>query len=200
VTEPDSRDELEDPDEPPVHDLDDPAEPVGDGVPSSRARRVSDVAERERLVARTVADASARDTRYEGTPWRARPAVVWWKWGLAALLGLAAVLALTAPPPWVSGPPLPSLSPEDRTAGLQAALVLLAGHIEAYRARTGRLPQTLEEVGGSFPGVRYVRSNNRVFQLVAVRDDGSVRVWDSADPPPVRETLTRRWLTPSGRP
>jgi hypothetical protein len=200
VTEPDSRDELEDPDEPPVHDLDDPAEPVGDGAPSSRARRVSDVAERERLVARTVADATARDTRYQGMRWQARPAVRWWKWGIAALLVVGALLALAAPPTRVAGPPLPSLSPEDRTAGLQAALVLLAGHIEAYRARTGRLPQTLEEVGGSFPGVRYVRSNNRVFQLVAVRDDGSVRVWDSADPSPERERLARRWLTPPDRP
>lgn len=199
VTEPDRRDEPEDPDEPLVHDLDDPTDPAEDGA-SAPARQVSDVAERERLVARTVADATARDTRYQGTPWQARPAVVWWKWGLAALLALSALLALAAPPTWVSGPSLPSLSPEERAAGLEAALVLQAGRIEAYRSRTGRLPQTLAQVGGSFPGIRYVRSNNRVFQLVAVRGDGSVRVWDSADPPPERDTLARRWLTPPDRP
>lgn len=169
-------------------DLDDPEDP------DRSQARVSDAAERQRLLAATLAHAVARDAEYREAPVAPGRQAAWWKWGSALGLLAAAGLALVAPPARLAGPPLPAVSEAEVEQGLERALFLQSGEIEAFRIREGRLPRTLDELDGTLPGIRYVRSNNRVYQLVVARPDGSALVWDSADPSPVRRNLGERWL------
>lgn len=155
--------------------------------------RISHSGERESLLAATMAHAKARDAEYRDVPAGPRRAE-WWAWATSGTLLLATVFLLAAPPGWVTGPPLPTLSAEDVTAGIHATLFLQATAVEAFRDRAGRLPTTLDETGVVLPGLRYIRSNSRVFQLVAEGPDGTARVWDSADPPAESRALAERWL------
>ena len=49
------------------------------------------------------------------------------------------------------------------------------------------------------PGIRFVRSNNRVYQLVAARPNGRALVYDSARPDPEFEDVENGW-DPGHRP
>ena len=118
----------------------------------------------------------------------------WWKWSLSAVLLLAALLVRTVPPPWLEGPARPGPTAADREHGLHMTLALQSARLSAYRLEEGTLPRSLEELGGPEDGIRYVRSTSRSYQLVGVRPDGSVLLWDSANPPPEREALAERWL------
>ena len=80
-----------------------------------------------------------------------------------------------------------------------AALQLQARQIEVFRARHGRLPRTLDEVPVRIPGIRFVRSNGRVYQLVAARPNGRALVYDSARPDPEFEDVENGW-DPGHRP
>lgn len=116
-----------------------------------------------------------------------------WKAPTALLLFLVAALLAGFPPHWLSQPPAPP-SALEREWGLRVDLYLQARQIEVFRAREGRLPESLAEVPVRLPGLRYVRSNGRVYQLVARRADGRVLVYDSAHPSPALEQGVRSWL------
>jgi hypothetical protein len=182
VTEPDD-----------LHNLD-------DDTPEDEASRVSDAEERARLLAETMAHATAQDAEYRRIPMDPGRRTSVWKGLTSTALVMAALLLLLAPPGWLTGPPLPSLTPLDLERGLRAVLFLQAEEIEAFHFREGRLPRSLGELDRPFPGLRYVRSNNRVYQLVALRPDGTVLVYDSAHPTPQARGLARRWLREPPRP
>ena len=101
------------------------------------------------------------------------------------------------PPGLLVPEPPPTLTEQDAIVGLRVTLLLQAQQIEAFRVAEERLPASLEEAGPAFDGVRYVRSGNRLYQLVAYRPDGEPLIFDSASPAPEFQALARTWL-PSG--
>lgn len=166
--------------------------------PQPEEERVSDPSERDRLLAATLADAAMRDAQYRMAPVDPAGPPSWWKWLLSLFFLAAAAWASVTPPTWLAGPPPPALSATDVERGLEATLFLGAVEVEAFRHREGRLPRSLDEVGQAAPGLSYVRSGNRAYQLVARRPDGSTLVWDSAHDIPARTRLARIWLGREG--
>jgi len=87
------------------------------------------------------------------------------------LLTLAATLYVwLAAPAWarVDRPPPPT--PEHREASLRVAIFLQAQRIEAFRDRTGRLPEELEETGPPMPGISYSRTPRGTYHLEGRND------------------------------
>jgi hypothetical protein len=151
--------------------LDDPDPPV---------HRISRAEERERLVAEALAHAELQEAQYRLAPPEA-PRDAWMLPVALMFLGMAGILSLTQPR-WLTGDPLPSVTVDERERGLLAVLYLEAQQIEVFRLREGRLPASLDELPVQFPGIRFVRSNNRVYQLVAHRPEGGTLVYDSSHP------------------
>lgn len=156
------------PDDEPVFDLED---------------QVSDPEDRERLVREASALSEVRDARYR-LPGEADAREAPWRLVLAGLLLCTGLLFLVRPPALVRPEPAQVPSASDLDRGVRAALRAQAAQVEAFRALEGRLPETLDEVGHRFPGIRYVRSNSRVYQLVAAAPAGEAVVYDSARPQP----------------
>ncbi len=157
--------------DPPVQDLD---EEIGD---------VSSPEDRDRLLAATLAHVEAQDAQYrlvmedERRPGR-------WKGPLAlVVLALAGVIAVW-PPAWLAGPAPRVPTQAELTTGARAALALQAEQVRVFQIRNNRLPRSLDELPFPPEGIRYVRSNNRVFQLVAPLPDGRALVYDAAQPGP----------------
>lgn len=150
---------------------------------ASPVLRVSNVEERERLLAQALAHAEALDTQFRvlpaGDPRRGR-----WKSPVALLLFVVAGLVAVLPPSWMAGPPPPSIQEQDLERGLRAMIYLQAVQVEAFRMRTGRLPDDLAELPTPAPGLRLVKSNTRVFQISGRRPGGDMMVYDSAYPDP----------------
>jgi hypothetical protein len=118
-----------------------------------------------------------------------------WKTPTALVLLAVAALVAAVPPAWMPLPRPPAVpTPAERDWGLTVEVYLQARQIEVFRAREGRLPHSLAEVPVRVPGLRFVRSNARVYQLVARRSDGSALVYDSTHPAPEVEGAVRVWL------
>ena len=156
-------------------------------------RDISSAEDRGRLLADAIAHAETREAHYRQPE---APRTGHWKGPLAlCVLMIAAYIGL-APPPWLAGKPLPQVSSAERGRGVVAALQIQARQIEVFQARNGRLPRTLDEVPARVPGVRFVRSNSRVYQLVAARPNGRALVYDSATPAPEFEDVENGWDEP----
>ena len=163
-----------------IEDLDPPAE------------RISSPEDRGRLLAEAVAHAEILEAHYrQPSPESRRTGR--WKGPLALIVLMLAGYIALAPPPWLVGGPLPQVSSAERGRGVVAALQMQARQIEVFQARHGRLPRTLDEVPVRIPGVRFVRSNSRVYQLVAARPNGRALVYDSAKPDPEFEDVENGW-------
>ena len=152
--------------------------------------RVSSPEDRSRLVAEAIAHAEAQEAHYRHPPTSKRPTGRWKGTVALVLFTVAGYVALFSPT-WVLGPPPPRLAPADRGRGVVAALQIQARQIETFQARNGRLPRTLEEVPHRLPGIRFVRSNTRQFQLVGARPDGAALVYDSSNPDPAFAEIER---------
>jgi hypothetical protein len=118
----------------------------------------------EREAERQVAEARRRAAT------RVRP-VVWA--GSAIVLFIAAYLWVERPD-WVFTPPPAPESLAVKEASLRIALANAAQHVERFRLRTGRLPQTLDEAGAHRDSVLYHRTGTETYQLIGV--NGPVRV------------------------
>ncbi|MDH5591121.1 MAG: hypothetical protein OEZ65_09510 [Gemmatimonadota bacterium] len=158
---------------------------------------VSDQRERDRLLAAIMSEAAHLDERLKGpTPDIVRPA---WKGLAATFLFLLAGYYMILPPRWVRPPAPAAPSAAVRADGIRRALVMQAAQVEAFRLASQRLPDSLEEVGAIVPDILYVRSNSRVFQLVATLSDGSPMIFDSADPDPEFDAILRSILVATGQ-
>lgn len=133
------------------------------------AKDTSSQEERDRLIAEALAHAEARDQLYR-PPTEIVPSGRWRSALGLVLLVLSGVLAV-APPSWLRGPPRPSVSDQERALGVRVALELQAEQIEAYRYRNQRLPTGLAQLPAALPGIRFVRSDDRLYQLVAYGPD-----------------------------
>ncbi len=108
------------------------------------------------------------------------------------IFSIAALLVLL-PPSFVVPAPTGELRDSDRRRGVVLSLLLQAEQIEAFRAREQALPRSLADVEVRLPGVRYVRSSNRLFQLIAYTEDGVAVVYDSSAPSPEFESAAPAW-------
>ena len=160
---------------------------------------VSSPEARARLLAEALAHAEHKEARYR-VPLEDSRRLARWK-GVAAsvVLVLAGVVAV-APPGWVRPEPPAQLTEGARARGIRLALLLQAQQVEAYRVRTQQLPETLEDLPGALPGVRYARSGSRSYQLVAFGPDGDPIVYDSADPSPAFRVLSGALASAEGGP
>lgn len=140
----------------------------------------SSTEERDRLIAEALAHAEARDLNYR--PPSVAPRAVRWKGGLGVAGIFLGAALLVAPPDWLRGDPPPSVPREARDLGARAILYLQAQEIEAYRQRHQRLPERLDDLEAALPSLRFVRSNDRVYQLVVYGPDGRAVVYDSTRP------------------
>lgn len=154
---------------------------------------------RTRLLAEALAHAEHKDARYR-IPFSRAAAVGRWKALAGTVILLLAGMVALVPPDWTRPEPPAELTAEERLRNVRAALLLQAQQVEAFRVRTQRLPSTLDEVGARLPGVRYVRSGTRAYQLVAFDPSGSAVVYDSTNPGPAFADLTIRWPPSSGAP
>ena len=148
--------------------------------------------ERERILAEVLAHTALRDRAYGRTPEARRVRALWKLPVVAALLAAAAYLTVR-PPAWATAaaPAPPAAAEVER--GLRSSLLLQAREIEVFRSLRGRLPRSLAEAERRLPGVRYIRSGSRAYQLTARAPDGSVLVYDSVRPDPRFQALARSW-------
>lgn len=136
--------------------------------------------ERDRLVAEALADSEARDQRYR--PPSEPPEDERWKGLLSVVLFVCAGVVAFSPPDWLAPETPPTVPHTARVVGARATVYLQAQGIEAFRHRHQRLPDALGELPGALPGIRFVRSNDRVYQLVARGPDGRAVIFDSTEP------------------
>jgi len=154
---------------------------------------------RDRLLAAALAHAEHKDARYR-VPFAGPTSTARGKLLAASVVLLAAGVAAVAPPGWARPDPPAQLGAADRAHSLRVALVLQAQQVEAFRVRAQRLPAALDEVGAVLPGVRYVRSGNRAYQLIVYEADGNAIVYDSASPIDAPGALGAGWAAPEVAP
>ena len=149
--------------------------------------------DRDRLLAAALAHVEMQDAVYRVAAKQNRQSSRW-KGAAAALLFLVAIAVAAQPPDWVVPEAPATLTAADRLDGVRLTLLLQMQQIEVFRAREGRLPDALTEIAIVLPGVRFVKSNNRVYQLVAYSPDGDPVLYDSAAPPAWFEEVAARWV------
>lgn len=150
--------------------------------------------ERDRLLAAALAHVEMQEAIYrvpsdsgEGRRWKGT---------IASSLFLLAALVIVVPPPAILPAPPATLSAADHLHGVRVSLLLQAQQIEAFRTREGRLPDSLDEVATALPGIRFVKSNNRLYQLVGYTPAGESVVYDSASPEPEFQAIDGAWAGP----
>ncbi len=153
------------------------------------AENTSSQEERDRLVAEALAHAEARDQLYR-PPTEILPSGRW-RGALGLVLLVLSGIFAAAPPSWLRGAPRPSVSEQEQALGVRVALELQAEQIEAYRRRNQRLPTELGQLPAALPGIRFVRSDDRLYQLVAYGPDRRPVVLESTDPDP--DTREAAW-------
>lgn len=147
--------------------------------------------ERDRLLAAALAHVEMQDAIYRvplesGASRR-------WKGLIASAVFLFALVLVGLPPAFLVPEAPPSLTVAETGGGIRMALLMQAEQIEAFRARSGRLPSSIAEVETALPGVRYVRSSNRVYQLIAYTPAGDAVVYDSSSPDPSFAATEETW-------
>lgn len=152
--------------------------------------------ERDRLLAAALAHVEMQDAIYrvpiESSTSRR------WKGLLAATLFLTALFLGGFPPAFLVPDAASPLTTAERTRGIRAALLMQAEQIEAFRTREERLPRSLSEVETALPDIRFVRSSNRLYQLIAYTPEGRSVVYDSASPDPSFAAVAPPWLPRRG--
>lgn len=148
-------------------------------------------------MAEALAHAEHKEARYR-VPFADPGGAGRWKGLAASVVFVLAGAVAVAPPAWVRPEPPAELDAGARARGIRMALLLQAQQVEAFRVRAQRLPSTLEELPSALPGVRYARSGNRAYQLVAYDLDGEAIVYDSANPSPPFRILMAAWAPEGG--
>jgi len=145
---------------------------------------------RDRLLAQALAHAEIQDARYRVPYADPRPAGRWKALVAAGLLLVAGILT-AAPPAWVRPDPPARLDADGHARALRSALLLQSQQVDAFRVRNQRLPDSLDELPQRLPGLRYVRSGNRAYQLIGYEPDGNAVIYDSSNPGPEFGRLAR---------
>ncbi len=124
-----------------------------DQIKPFHAREVSTGQEAADVVAAVIKHAAERDeAAKQKTAPKAQPI---WMLPLGLTLAVLATFLLIAPPPWVVINPIAAQTPESALASTQRAIYGYALKVEGYRARNGRLPQSLTELGVAVEDLDY---------------------------------------------
>jgi hypothetical protein len=153
---------------------------------------LSATADRDSVLAEALAHSATLEAQYQQPLPETRKTGLW-KTPLALVVFVLAGYLVVFPPPWLQGDPLPDLDPAAKMQGVHASLYLQAQQVEAFRLETGRLPNSIEEMDLAFEGLRYVRSNNRIYQLVLPGPQGTYVVFDSAHPSDAVLSVPEAW-------
>ena len=154
--------------------------------------QISRLADRDRLLAEAVAHADAHEAQFKVLP-ADEPTYGRWKTPLALLIFVVAGAVAAFPPGWIAGPLPVSYQEGDLERGLRAAVYLQSVQVEVYRLRNGRLPDDLAELPTHLPGLRLVKSNPRVYQILGQRPGGEVLIYDSGHPSPGFASAASGW-------
>ncbi|MDX1566576.1 MAG: hypothetical protein R3223_02175 [Longimicrobiales bacterium] len=140
--------------------------------------RVSSDAERERAILDVLRERRDKEAalefqrlRYERERQKQGPGIRHVVF-LLALVGT--VWVFTGGGLWLQPPPPPPPSAQHLDASLRLALYLQGQQIESFREREGRLPEDLDEIGASFPEIRYSPTNRGTYHLTAVTESRTV--------------------------
>ncbi|MFW6199291.1 MAG: hypothetical protein ACOC8K_01855 [Gemmatimonadota bacterium] len=140
--------------------------------------RVSSDAERERAILEVLRERREKEAslefqrlRYERERRRRGPGI---RHAVFFLALVGTIWIFTGGPLWLQAPPPPPPSSQHVDASLRLALYLQGQQIESFREREGRLPEGLHEVGGSFPEIRYSRTERDTYHLTAVTESRTV--------------------------
>ncbi|MSR21370.1 MAG: hypothetical protein EXR91_10435 [Gemmatimonadetes bacterium] len=139
-----------------------------------------------------LGEVSTPEARYRVPVADTRQAARWKALASGVLLVLAGAVAV-APPQWVRPEPPAQLNAAARTRDIRMALLLQAQQVEAFRVQSQQLPNSLDELLALLSGVRYARSGNRAYQLIAYESDGNAIVYDSANPAQPFRILMSAW-------
>jgi hypothetical protein len=167
----------------------------GDGDPGEEVLddlgEISTPEDRDRLLAAALAHAEMREATYRvpTDTGQARR----WKGTIASVVFVIAMIVAASPPALVVPDPPAHLTDTDRLYGIRVTLLLQAHQVRAFRIREQRLPDSVADLAAPFPGVRFVKSNNRLYQLIAYTLNGQAIVYDSAAPTPEFEAIARDW-------
>lgn len=82
-------------------------------------------------------------------------------------------------PAWLRFSDARAVDPVRRARAARAAVYLAASRVEQFRATAGRLPLSIEETGPPVAGVRYVRADDRQYQILCDAVDPEVRYHSS---------------------
>jgi hypothetical protein len=148
---------------------------------------------RERLLAQALAHTEMQDARYR-VPFSDARARGRWKGAIASAILVFAAVLVAVPPGWVRPEPPARIEARDRVGGVRSALLLQAQQVDAFRVRSQRLPNSLDELPDHFPGLRYLRSGNGTYQLVGYGPDGQAIIYDSTNPSPEFDGFAPNWL------
>ena len=147
----------------------------------------------DRIVAAALAYSAMQEATYR-VPVTIRR-VRRWKGMAASVIFFVALIVAASPPGFVVPDPPARLTEADRLYGVRVALILQSQQVEAFRTREQRLPDSLDEVAARFPGVRFVKSGSRLYQLVAHTAAGEAIIYDSAAPAREFAVISRSWST-----
>jgi hypothetical protein len=147
---------------------------------------------RDRLLAQALAHSEMQDARYR-VPFSNARSVGRWKGAVAAVLVLIAAVSAVAPPGWVRPEPPAQVTASGHARSIRLALLLQAQQVDAYRVRLQQLPRSLDDLSARLPGVRFVRSGNRSYQLIGYERDGNAIIYDSSNPAVEFERLIPSW-------
>ena len=112
--------------------------------------------------------------------WRSRPIVL----AAIAIPCLAIFLySQFAQPEWVYGPDAGKVAPAERDAHLRFAMYLVAQRLDAHRAQTGAVPETLLEIGEDWRDIHYSVLSRSEYELRAAPDSSKALVFHSGDDP-----------------
>ncbi|MEM7416986.1 MAG: hypothetical protein AAF389_15870 [Gemmatimonadota bacterium] len=156
------------------------------GVGPGDAELVLDLGEggtpedRDRLLQAALAHVEMQDAVYRVPTAVVRPR----RLGAAATAAVLVVALWVAfAPPSILVPPEPPTPTEaELLDGVRATLWLHMQQVESFRVEAGRLPRDISELADPHPGIQYVRSSNRLYQLVMRTADGRTVMYDSGSP------------------
>lgn len=112
-----------------------------------------------------VSDLMAEIRERKKAPPPARRLPPWVRYSTLIVLWAICAWFWIAPPAALLPIQTSVITPEQRHAGARLALVLHASRVDAFRARTGRLPSSATEAGIAAPEINYRRISDDVYEL-----------------------------------
>lgn len=137
--------------------------------------RVSSDQERERAILEVLRHQREKDEalQFQRLRWereRRRSRGLGVRHAVFLLVLIGTVYVFSGGPLWLQPPPPPPPTAGHLDASLRLALYLEGQRVESFRRREGRLPESLAEVGGAAPAIRYSKTDRGTFHLAGITE------------------------------